>query len=236
MASHSPPIPVHKSRIFNCFATLFLSALSGFAAEPDLPEGVQRLDNGKFQLGMVTFDSKRRTLSFPASVNMREGPIEYVLVTERGKTHEAVLITKIDPSEIHVVALLLGMKPEPAMKVDETVSRRERKGGVRIWIEWDRNGGQTKLELSQLVSVINPATGKTQEDGAEGNWLYNGSGLRGGMFQATTSGSVISINDDATALVNYLGETRDNDDIHTPNTIALPKLGFPVRVVMQVGF
>src|SRR4030095_1620550 len=50
-------------------------------------ESFKALAPGLFALGLVRLDQRERTVSFPASINMREGIIEYLLVTSTGKTH-----------------------------------------------------------------------------------------------------------------------------------------------------
>ena len=47
---------------------------------------------------------------------MTDGMLEYLIVTEMGKTHESLLSTKIEPYDIQVAMLLLGI--EPAGKAD----------------------------------------------------------------------------------------------------------------------
>src|SRR6266545_7906466 len=58
---------------------------------------------GLFQLGDVRLDKNRRAVSFPAVVNMREGNIEYLVVTAGGKTHESIFKTEAQPVHLQVV-------------------------------------------------------------------------------------------------------------------------------------
>src|ERR1051325_9577892 len=66
-----------------------------------------------FQLGRVMLNKKEKSVEFPALINMREGLIEYLIVTTKGKTREAVLKTDVEPQQIHVAMLLLGAKGAP---------------------------------------------------------------------------------------------------------------------------
>src|SRR5882762_647956 len=71
---------------------------------------VKAIGPGLFQLGAVRFDKNRQTVSFPALVNMREGNLEYLIVTTTGKTHESLLRTEAQAFQIHLALLLLGAK------------------------------------------------------------------------------------------------------------------------------
>ena len=59
----------------------------------------------------IQIDKENRTVTFPAAINMDGGMLEYLIVTEMGKTHESLLSTKIQPYDIQVAMLLLGIKP-----------------------------------------------------------------------------------------------------------------------------
>src|SRR5690348_6643645 len=75
-------------------------------AQPANP--FQQIGPGIFQLGAVRMDKARKTVQFPATVNMTNGLVEYFVVTGTGKLHESVLKTETEPSQIHVAMLFLG--------------------------------------------------------------------------------------------------------------------------------
>src|SRR6185503_8141895 len=66
---------------------------------------------GLFEIGKLRLDQAKGTISFPAAVNLREGPIEYLLVAEYGKIHESLLRTEVDPYSIQLALLLRGAQP-----------------------------------------------------------------------------------------------------------------------------
>src|SRR5207302_4336720 len=70
----------------------------------------REIGDGIFQLSKIRLDKNAKTVSFPASVNMTEGVAEYLLVRTGGKTHESVFVTEIEPRDLHVAMLLLGIK------------------------------------------------------------------------------------------------------------------------------
>lgn len=186
-------------------------------------------------MGAVEFSKTTKTITIPAVVHMLEGPVEYVLVMRHGKHHESVFVTDADARDVHVAALLLGMVPEPQLGPENSAATLKKNGAVSCWVEWDRNGPPARIPLHELISIFDPATGERTGTLNDARWLYNGSNVEsGGVFAATRSGSVISIIRDPEALINNTDTSRDNDDIHTPNASKLPKLQYPVRIVLKV--
>jgi hypothetical protein len=69
---------------------------------------VTKIGENSYRLGEILFDSKEKKIEIPVVVNMNEGgPIEYLLVNENGKVHEAIFTTTISPSELQIVLKLL---------------------------------------------------------------------------------------------------------------------------------
>lgn len=186
-------------------------------------------------MGLVTLDRKTKEIRIPAAVNMREGPVEYVLVGRNGKVHEAVLTTDAEPRDIHVAALLLGVKPQSDLGPPDSAAVVRGQGAVVIRAEWERNGPTESVFLNETVNLSDPSTGKVSGTLPSGAWLYNGSRIEAdGVFAATRHASIISIIRDDDALVNNPGASRDNDEIHTPNAAKLPEKGHPVRILLKV--
>ncbi|NNM29554.1 MAG: hypothetical protein HKO57_08530, partial [Akkermansiaceae bacterium] len=132
---------------------------------------MQDLGEGRFRVGLVRFDSKSRLITVPATMHMREGPVEYVLVTSQGKIHEAVFTSPINPRDLHVAALLLGMKPQPDLGPDRAAAKAGEPGALKAWVEWDRNGPPAKLPLHEVVAVANPSAAAVAGTLAAGAWL-----------------------------------------------------------------
>jgi hypothetical protein len=206
------------------------------ATPPVAPEPMVRdLGDNRYAVGAVTFDKKARTITIPAAVNMLKGAVEYVLVQRKGKVHEAVFTTEADARDIHVAALLLGIKPAGDLGPQNTAATVRRDVAVVAWAEWDRNGPPAKVFLNETVNLSDPSSGTTVGTLPPGAWLYNGSRIEpDGVLAASRGGSIISIIRDDDALVNNPGTSRDNDEIHTPNDGKLPKQGHPVRIILQL--
>src|ERR1700722_12913263 len=88
-----------------------LSQAAAAQTPPDTERNVvKEIRPGIFSLGDVVFDKRHRTVSFPARLNLIQGPMEYFLVTTWGKVHESILQTETEPFRIHTAMLLLGAK------------------------------------------------------------------------------------------------------------------------------
>ena len=66
----------------------------------------------------VRLDKKNRRVTFPATVSFRQGLIEYVMVNDKGKTYESLLNTTVQPRDLHVAMLLIGLKEDTKANAD----------------------------------------------------------------------------------------------------------------------
>lgn len=191
---------------------------------------VQRLGEGIFQIGAVRLDKKQQSISFPASVNMHEGVIEYVLVNSSGKLHESLFKTDAEPYHIHTAMLLLGANGGVVKTVTPEKKQSEVAGdSLLVFASWQQNGLEKKLPIEDLVSNL-----ATKTNASRGVWLYNGSRLIDGTFLAQRDGSIVSTIADPDALVNNPRPGRDNDDNWQVNPTNAPPLNTPVRITFQL--
>src|SRR5437868_4599438 len=71
----------------------FTHAQKGSAPGEEPKLLVKEVGPGLFEIGRVRFSKNDRAVRIPVEVNMREGAVEYFLVTTTGKTHESVFRT-----------------------------------------------------------------------------------------------------------------------------------------------
>ncbi|MGA0845459.1 MAG: YdjY domain-containing protein [Luteolibacter sp.] len=185
---------------------------------------IEDLGDGKHRIGLVLIDSKSRSVTIPARVHARSGLVEYALVTEKGKVHEALLTTKASPLHVHLAALLAGLAAE---KNDVTRP-------IEVWLEWQGNGPARRQRLEEWVALAEESPsgdiGGTLETG---DWTYHGSVLDQQGFAASREGSLISLIGDLAALVLNPRPGRVNDKLHVPNAKVMPPEGFPVSVIFR---
>jgi len=105
---------IASSRFALCTA-LISSAAGPISAEEkaNTKPLVQKLENGNYQIGKITFNKDSREITIPARANIvhQDTIIEYLLVHLNGeKVHEALLITEADPTHINIALKLLSYK------------------------------------------------------------------------------------------------------------------------------
>lgn len=205
------------------------------ALQKNLP--VLRTGKHTFAVGKVIIDEVARTITIPATVNMVEGMVEYALVENSGKVHEALFATDSSAEHIHVAALLLGMKPQrETARKDGGIDVPEA-GQIGIEVTWAKHGPAARFKLEDLVLLMESVSGTGAERAsaklAKGPWFYNGSKFQHGLFLAGGEGSLIALIPDPTALVNNPRPSRMRDDAHVPNQELLPVKGRPVKIIFQ---
>ena len=184
--------------------------------------GLKETGPGLFELDGVRLNKRLRTVEFPATVNMREGTVEYLIVHAKGKVHESVLKTDVDPYKIHLATLLLGVNatnPAPTTGFIQGVATR---------VEIVATNGSWKGRGEDLI--FNKATQQTMK---RTSWVYNGSRTERAAFQAQVEGSIIAMVDDELALMNNPLPGRENDEIWQVNTNALQQGLTGVTVILH---
>ena len=79
------------------------------------PPKVEDLGDGKYRLGLLSFDENTRRISFPGEVNLDDGLLEFAIVNEKGKIHESLLITQASPINLNIVLKLLRYQTSPEL-------------------------------------------------------------------------------------------------------------------------
>ncbi|MES2440384.1 MAG: YdjY domain-containing protein [Verrucomicrobiota bacterium] len=217
-------------------------------AEPASPEqtqeaakpSVKKLDDTRYQIGLVTFDEKTREIRFPTQVNMTEGLLEYLIVNQKGKLHEALLATEISPLHLNLAFTLLRypasreLYPLPnetgglSSKVPDVPAEIKAGARINIEVEWTDNGKVRRNSINEWIQH-----GVKSSSMPAGPWVYGGSDFEGGKFLPETSGDVAAIFMAMSSLINYPGEDHDNDDVWTPFPKRVPGLGTNITVIIS---
>lgn len=208
------------------FALAAYSAAQAFAQEstppPAVSPKVHELGGDLFETGGIRFDAKRKAATFPAKVNMTEGLLEYLLVGAGGKTHESLLVTDVEPLQLHTVMLLLGAKgappdhpapPSGAITAGALANSAPVKGD-RIGISVRRldHEKEPAIPVEDLIQNV-----KTHAPMSRSPWIYNGSYIFEGQFLAQEDKSIAALVDDPEALINNPRAGHDDDQIWAPN-------------------
>lgn len=243
----------HSFPIFLLIGVLFSLNFS-FAQEPERkisknPEGdapaikpedmprVEKIGETRFRMGQIEFDAKAKEIFIPAVVNKREGgPIEYVLVHEKGKVHESILTTTASPLHLQIVTKLLKHKSgfgnvfDPMLAVEEQAGTDVENGDdFTLLIRWTPTGKkQMEQDLSEWIS-----DGETLEGLEPAPWTLTGSSVFRGSFSAEVEGSFIAVYLDPVALLNMTRKGAHMDERWGANDKVIPEIGQKVTVVLK---
>jgi hypothetical protein len=200
--------------------------------------GFREVAPGVLEYHGVRLDKKNRRISFPAVVNQQQGLIEYLLVNDKGKTHESLFATKVEPHDIHLALLLIGLKDKdpaaqaketaPPSAIDSAYLQAEPKlegAPVRIAVSWTQGGKAREIPAEEWI--LDLQTGHRMTDGP---WTYNGSLIQDGVFLADQEDSIVSVITDPTALVNNPRPGYDNDEIWQVRQEVVPPENTPVEL------
>ena len=202
---------------------------------------VRDLGGGKFEVGLVTFHQKSREISFPAELNMREGPLEYAIVHENGKIHESLLHTKTRPFHVNIALKLLGYKESkelfpildedyrPTGKFPKVPEATKVAARASIHLEWkDDEGKKRTATLNELVT--HTTTNKPLDPKP---WVYGGSYIHDSVFQAEAAGDIVALFTNNASLFNWSGRDGQLDDVWLPTTKRLPAVGTKFSVIIK---
>jgi len=235
---------------------IFLSVCGTFALAQDTPpEGsqqvtekaapsakpfVRKLDETRYQIGKVIFDQKTREIRFPTKLNMTQGLLEYLIVHQNGKLHEALLSTEVSPTDLNLAFTLLRYPPSRELyplpdeggaasdiypQVPADVKARSR---VTIDVEWTTVDGKVRrVPVNEWIQH-----GVKSTSMPVGPWVYGGSEFFEGKFIPETSGDIVAIFLAMSALINYPGADNNNDDVWTPFPKRVPAEGTDVTVII----
>ena len=202
---------------------------------------LHEISPGIFEYRTIRLDKKNRRITFPATVNQRQGLIEYLLVNEKGKVHESLFATKVAPHDIHVAMLLIGLKENaganpnevaPPSAIDSTYLHNapKLKGTlVTISAAWTHDGKREELGAEKWIFNL-----QTNHPMTPGPWIYNGSLVENGAFLADEELSIVAMITDPTALANNPRDGYDNDQIWQLDDKAIPALNTPIELTITL--
>ena len=205
---------------------------SGQVKDPFKPEAprkpsIKEITPGILQVGTVHLNKNKKEISFPVMVNMNEGPIEYLVVTGKGKTHESLLVTTVEPFHLQVAMLLLNCKGSNGKIIPEDDGKAIPGEPVEIELHWKEGKKKKQARLEEFVARMDRKPVKN------GPFIFNGSRMFEGSFLAQQDGSIVSLITDNSAQFNNPRAGRGNDDMWRPQPKDLPPLDTNGTIVIR---
>jgi acylphosphatase len=186
----------------------------------------------------VQVDRARRRVEVPAVVleqgkyeEQLKGAIEYVLVSEGGKSYESLFETRSTPVEIARAFEELGLPPGRLGAAEEA----PRGAAFRIRVEYEAGGKRETRPVEAFI--LHAKEGKPLSGEA---WTFTGSMLHrdpareAPVLKCSTTRSIVGLHfqDDSPLLLNGRKEAW-NQNIYKALRESLPPKGTPVRVVFE---
>jgi hypothetical protein len=197
------------------------------------------MDDTRYQIGQVIFDKVTREIRFPGKVNMNEKLVEYVIVLQKGKIHESLIITDVSPTDINLAFTLLRYKPsiELFSLIEETghptgiyphvPAAIKAAARIAISLEWNEKGTTHRIALHECLQADRRGKGMPA-----GPWLYTGSDLYNGVYIPELSGALTSIIVDQSSMINYPGSLDESMPVWYPIPEKLPPVGASLTVII----
>jgi len=179
------------------------------------------------RIGGVLVDPVKREVTVPCELNMREGLLEYALVGETGKRYESLLMTRVEPYDIQVALLLLGLKGGRPLEAQGD-QRKPEGDPVRLLVQWQEGAEVRNQRLESLIRNT-----KLDKEMAETDWVFTGSRMREGAFMAQIERSLIAIFHDPAAIIDNPLAGGGDDTVWFVNTGRTPPVGTAVTLKIQ---
>jgi hypothetical protein len=231
-------------RLTLCLLASVLAGVGESRAQETPVPAMKEISPGVFQIGQLRLDKLARTVTFPGKVNMVKDLVEYVLVAPFGSTHESLLSSEVQPSDLHFAMLLLGAKgagllaptPDeaPPGQIDADYLRRapRLKGdNVTFSVKWKDK--DAKEHIAFVEDWLQNA--ETHKPAPRGPWIYNGSmfGQEGG-FLAQQQGVFAAVVTNPAALINNPRPGNNNDRLWEVNEKAVPPVETPLEIILAL--
>ena len=193
---------------------------------------LERVAPGRFRMGAIELDKAQKSVSFPAVVNMQEGLLEYLLVRSTGKTHESLLRTDIEPYNLQIACLFVGMEGTSAPLAMQGDPGTPKGDPIEIQLQPVGKDGtaQTIAPEAWLIRLA----GDKREDVPPLQWVFTGSVVNEGRLAAQLGGSIVALYHDPAAMVDNASPGGESDKIWFVRQEAVPAVGTPVTVTLKL--
>jgi len=201
---------------------------------------VKQIDKDNFKIGEVKLNKKTKEITFPAEIGNPQDIIEYLLVSQHGKIHESLLTTKIRPLHLNIAFKLLSYTESKELfrilgddfmmtdKYHQETADTKKAARFNIFISWKKDGTEHSYHINELI--FNDTTQKHAEIQP---YIYGGSYLRQGKFQADLTGDIVAIFTDRGAVANFSNKGNDDDTIWFANTERLPDADTKLTITLK---
>jgi len=189
---------------------------------------------GQYRIGEILLNKAKKSVSFPATLNMNKntGLLEYLLVRSSGKTYESVLRTDVEPYNLQLACLLVGMEGTTAPLAFHGDPGTPR--GDTVEIELQVKGADGKPAAVAPEAWLEQVIDGAKRDVPPVHWVYTGSMVQDGRFAAQMDGSIVALYHDPVAMIDNASPGGETNRIWFVREDAMPPVGTPVMVTIRL--
>jgi len=186
---------------------------------------VRPLSDTVLEIDALRIDLEAHSVEIPAAVALKEGILEYLVVTISGKAYESAFTADVVPLHLRLALTLAGF--------EEATPDNPRGGdAVRVLVRYANAAGK-EMSVPATALLVDRRTGRAPP---ALSWRFTGSDVHDGQVTADSTGSLVATRFDPTALVNATLDT--GNPYEGPQTglgvnkAVMPAVGTPVRLLL----
>lgn len=162
------------------------------------------------------------------------GPLEYLLVTTTGKTHESLFKANLEPKHLQIALLSIGCvggRKGPKYQGD---SAQPTGTPLQILVRFKNSKGKLITRPAEDFVYCNPTKTSMKNEA----WVFTGSrflkmpGDDREIFASSIEGSLIAIYHDPDAVIDNRDKFGDDDTAYTVNENLTPRADTPVTIII----
>ena len=215
------------------FQTIFMTAVLAFLTGAQaVPEEAKAPANvGKFP--HLEFDLKTRQIRMEAEMLAVEMPLEFFAVVVNGPEHEAMIRSKVKPSDLHTALLAVGLKPGAPVSWSKAANKWIPPHGppLQIQVEYEKDGKRVSEPATRWMRNTT-----TKKEMPPTTWIFAGSRvMNDGNYAADSTGYLVSVvNFDMTVIDIPNLASASNEALEwerNPDTV--PPAGTKVTMIIE---
>jgi hypothetical protein len=193
---------------------------------------IKQTGENTYTLDGIELNTKTKTVRFAAVVNQvaQDLPLEVLVCTDYGKTHESLLRTAISPTYLNVALKLVGCQ-EGKPRAGAGDPNRPVGSALEIEIKWtDKNGKEQTAQPERWIW-----NRKTNAPLADTTWTYLGSMFHMNRFMAEATGTIVDLYLDPSTLIEPPIDEIDDDEALGVYEKVVPPIGTKVEMIFTLA-
>jgi len=182
----------------------------------------------------IRLDKEKSVLEIDGRICLAEGPLELFACAEGGKEYESLISLKGEPWRMHLMLLLMGLKPGGGPEYQGDPTRPWGDTAV-VEVRWEEDGKVVRKRAEDLILDV-----KTEKPMPHVEWVFVGSKFEKNeegkdIYAANRDKSIITVFHDPYTILDNPLETGGDDTVYIVNTKAVPPVDTKVTLVITPG-